>query len=127
MAGLQHCRWAPTNRHILTVSDYKVRLTVWSLSDKSVQYISNPKQDNRAIDFSPNNKFMALAERSQESQDIVGIYDITQSTWNCLYHFKIDTFDLEDLKFSRDGHHLIIWDSPLKCCIMIFEIQFNGS
>jgi len=36
MAGLMSCRWAPSARHILTVSDFKVRLTVWSLSDKTI-------------------------------------------------------------------------------------------
>jgi hypothetical protein len=33
LAGLAHCRWAPTSRHILTVSDLKLRLSIWSLID----------------------------------------------------------------------------------------------
>jgi hypothetical protein len=40
---------------------------------------------------------MAIAERSSESKDIIGIYDITKTQWECLHHFSVDTFDLEDL------------------------------
>jgi len=36
MAGLAFTRWGPSARHILTVSDFKLRLTIWSLSDKTV-------------------------------------------------------------------------------------------
>ena len=39
LAGMANCMWAPTSRHIMTVSDFNLRLTVWSLVDKSVQYI----------------------------------------------------------------------------------------
>ena len=33
LAGLASCRWAPGGRHIVTVSDFKLRLTLWSLVD----------------------------------------------------------------------------------------------
>lgn len=36
LAGLAYCMWAPTSRHIITVSEFNVRLTVWSMIDKSV-------------------------------------------------------------------------------------------
>lgn len=122
MAGLSHCRWGPRNTHILTISEFKLRLTIWSLEDKSVQYIRNPKHENRGIDFSLNGKIMALAERSSEGKDIIGIYDTTKSTWDCLSHFGVDTFDLEDLKFSGEGTHLLVWDSPLKCKLLVFQL-----
>lgn len=64
LAGLAHARWGPSNAHLLTVSDFKVRLTVWGLADKSVQYIRAPKHaDDRGLSFSPSGKLMALAER----------------------------------------------------------------
>ena len=43
MAGLVSTKWAPSSRHILTVSSFNLRMTVWSLEDKSVQYIPYPK------------------------------------------------------------------------------------
>lgn len=39
LAGMPNCVWAPTSRHIITYSEFNVRLTVWSMIDKSVQYI----------------------------------------------------------------------------------------
>ena len=39
LAGLAGCLWAPTSRHVITVSEFNVRLTVWSMIDKSIQYI----------------------------------------------------------------------------------------
>ena len=43
LAGMVNCLWAPTSRHVITVSEFNVRLTVWSMIDKSVQYIQCPK------------------------------------------------------------------------------------
>ena len=43
LAGMVNCLWAPTSRHVITVSEFNVRLTVWSMVDKSVQYIQCPK------------------------------------------------------------------------------------
>ena len=69
MAGLAHCRWGPLANHVITVSEFKLRLTVWCLTDKSVQYIKNPKHDDRGLAFSPNKKLMALAERTVDGKD----------------------------------------------------------
>lgn len=126
IAGLVHARWGPNNNTVITISDFKVRLTVWGLSDRSVQYIKAPKHDdNRGLAFSPNKKLMALAERV-DSKDSIGIYDVTNAkSWACLHHFNPETFDIEDVRFSGDGASLIVWDSPLKCKLLIYQIQFS--
>lgn len=107
IAGLAHARWGPNNNYVLTISDFKVRMTVWGLSDKSVQYIRSPKHDDqRGLAFSPSRKLMALAERSTDGQakDVIGIYEVgSGKPWAALHHFAPDTFDLEDLRFSGDG------------------------
>ena len=36
MAGLAYCRWGPFSNHVITISEFKIRLTVWNLADKSV-------------------------------------------------------------------------------------------
>ena len=36
LAGLVNCLWAPTSRHVITISEFNLRLTVWSMVDKSV-------------------------------------------------------------------------------------------
>ncbi|CDW84361.1 wd repeat-containing protein wrap73 [Stylonychia lemnae] len=128
MAGLSYVQWGPSLNHIITVSEFKVRLTVWSLEDKTMQYIKSPKFDDiRGITFSPNKKLMALAEKSanEGGRDQIGIYDVTKNHWECLHHFSPDTFDLETVEFAGDGQHLIITDSNLKCKLIIYQIQFN--
>lgn len=128
IAGLAFARWGPCNNYVMTVSEFKVRLTIWGLADKSVQYIKSPKhEDERGVAFSPSRKLMALAERNSEAKDSVGIYDVSGKPWAALAHFNPDTFDLEDLRFSGDGQSLIIWDSNLKCKILIYQLQLQGS
>jgi hypothetical protein len=36
LAGMVNCLWAPTSRHVITISEFNVRLTVWSMIDKTV-------------------------------------------------------------------------------------------
>lgn len=127
IAGLAFARWGPNNNQIITVSDFKVRLTIWGLNDRSVQYIRAPKHDDeRGLAFSPNRKLMALAERN-ESKDTIGIYEVATGgkQWVCLHHFNPETFDLEDLRFSADGTSLIVWDSPLRCKLLVYQLQLS--
>ena len=103
LAGMVNCIWAPTSRHILTISEFNLRLTVWSMIDKSVQYIPNPKHSSKGIAFSPNKKILALIEKNvEESRDMIGLYDLSVSlsanskgsqNWSCLHQFLPDTFD----------------------------------
>jgi WD40 repeat protein len=87
LAGLAFCKWAPTSRHILTVSEFKLKLTIWSLIDQSVQYISFPKQESTGIDFSPDGKLMAVALKGDEqtastsdkfANDVIAIFSVSQ-------------------------------------------------
>jgi len=109
LAGMVNCLWAPTSRHVITISEFNVRLTVWSMIDKSVQYIQCPKhsgnkENQRGLAFSPNRKVMALIEKSSdgESRDLIGLYDLSAAlstnfrgpqNWKCLHQFYPDTFD----------------------------------
>lgn len=43
-AGLLKCNWSPDSRHILTTADFHLRITVWSLMNKSVSYMKHPKK-----------------------------------------------------------------------------------
>jgi hypothetical protein len=70
---------------------------------------------------------MAVAERGQEGRDLVGIYDLTKTNFECLVHFQPETFDLQDLEFSGDGEHLITWDSHLKCKLLVYKIKFSST
>lgn len=51
---------------------------------------------------------------------MIGLYDSSGNNWECLHHLNIDMFDIENISFSGEGTHLIVWDSPLKCKMLIF-------
>ena len=41
--GLAHARFSPDGRHVLATADFRLRITIWSLCDRSVFYIRFPK------------------------------------------------------------------------------------
>jgi hypothetical protein len=140
LAGMSSCMWAPTSRHVITVSDFNVRLTIWSMVDKSVQYIQAPKYSGnnplqRGIAFSPNLKVMALIEKNlEDGRDMIGIYDLSSSlstavrgpqNWRMLHQFYPDLFDAQDLTFTQDGNNILVWESPLKTSMHVYQIVFG--
>lgn len=82
---MENCFWAPTSRHVITISEFNLRLTVWSMVDRSVQYIQGPKhsgndENAKGVVFSPNKKIMALIEKNMEdSKDVIGLYDLSSA------------------------------------------------
>jgi len=67
-------------------------MTVWSLEDKSVQYIPYPKhKGSQGIAFSPSGNLMALVCAPQDGNgETIGIYDISQSSnWHCVHQFEL--------------------------------------
>ncbi|KAI8855097.1 hypothetical protein BC829DRAFT_426733 [Chytridium lagenaria] len=73
-AGLTAVRWAPDGRHVLTFSDFQLRITVWSLISSEVAYIQYPKYSNKGFSFRKDGRYFALSER-RESRDTVSLYD----------------------------------------------------
>ena len=112
--------WAPDSRHVLTMSDFQLRITLWSLVSKSVAYIKYPKLAQGGLDFSKDGKFMALAER-RECKDYISIFDC--SSWQLCRHFPVDTNDLAGLMWSPDGRVLCVWDSVLEYMVMIYSLD----
>lgn len=56
-----------------SVADFNIRLTVWSLVNKSSTYLKAPKFPSKGLTFSPDGGFMALAER-RECKDFVSVF-----------------------------------------------------
>ena len=57
--GVLNAKWSPDSRHILTFSDYQMRLSIYSLVDKSIQYIKHPKFTDKGI-------FIAISFKSKK-------------------------------------------------------------
>ena len=85
--GILNAKWSPDSRCVLIFSDYQLKLSIYSLADKTVQYIKNPKYPDRGafcnielnksksigISFTNDGKFMALTEK-KDTKDYIGVY-----------------------------------------------------
>ena len=115
--GLAHARWSPDGRHVLATADFRLRITIWSLCDRSVFYIRFPKHVGKGLDFTADGSLMALAERT-DGADSVGIFD--PKGWQPIRQFPVASHDLEDLKWAPNGATLCVVDSVLSYGILIY-------
>jgi len=121
-SGITNCLWTPDSRKIILFNDFNVRMSIWSLVDKSTIYINSPKFNNKCLLFSENGNFMALAERNN-GKDFIGIY--FTGDFSLVSHFQVDTFDLEDLLWTKDSTSLIVIDTPLEVKFMVYSPTGN--
>lgn len=117
-AGCVHARWSPKGTHILTVADFNVRCSVWSLLDKSCVYLRAPKYGDAGIQFSPNGKFILVAER-RECKDYISV--ISCATWTLASRFQVATTDLADASWSPDGTSIAIWDTLVTHTLFVYS------
>lgn len=121
-SGVIYSRWTPDSRKVLIFNDFSVRMSIWSLIDKSTVYINSPKYPDKGISFSSNGYFMALAERDK-SKDSIGIYFV--GDWSLVSHFNTDTYDLADIAWSKDNTSIIVWDCELECKQLVYSPTGN--
>lgn len=110
-SGLKSAIWTPDSLHVLTRADFDIRLTVWSLTSKAVAYIKHlSKAASNGISFSPDGRYMALAER-RDCKDAVSIFDL--SSWSLVKHFPSSTRELGGVcwKPTCGEHVLVVWES----------------
>jgi WD40 repeat protein len=119
---MSYARFSPDSRRVLSITEFNVRLTIWSLIDRSTCYISYPKYADKGLSYTSNGYFMALAER-KETKDYIGIYYV--GDWTLVSHFPVETFDLQDLMWSKDNTVIIVWDSVLECKFCIYSPTGN--
>ena len=84
--------WTPNSRFILTVSEFKVRMTVWDLKlgkgeKQKPQYIECPKFEDKGIAFSTNQMTLIrkFVDNEGQSKDMVSIFDTHK--WQCKFSF----------------------------------------
>jgi WD40 repeat protein len=147
LAGLTYAQWAPDSRHIITRSEFNLRLSVWSLVRKSVTYIKQPKimppapvenitglgtasvateaGNGNNVRFSNSGHFMAVLTRI-ECKDVLGIYSVAADAaaqsggWDLLRQFHIDTEDCVQIEWSPDDAQILCVDSPLTYNIVVY-------
>ncbi len=118
--GLVACQWTPDSRHILTTAEFQLRITLWSLSNKTVSYIKYPKLAKGGLDFTTDGRVMALSER-RDSKDFVSLFSCEE--WKLVRNFPVDTVDLAGLKWSPDDKVLCVWESPLCYKVLLYSLE----
>ncbi|EPS70438.1 hypothetical protein M569_04319 [Genlisea aurea] len=117
-AGISYARWSPDSRHILTTSEFQLRLTVWSLLNTACVHVQWPKHGSKGVSFSKDGKFAAVCTR-HDCKDYVNL--LSCQTWEVMGVFAVDTLDLCDIQWSPDDSAIVIWDSPLEYKVLIYS------
>lgn len=117
-AGISYARWSPDSRHILTTSEFQLRLTVWSLLNTACVHVQGPKHGVKGVSFTKDGKFAAICTR-RDCKDYVNL--LSCYSWEIVSVFAVDTLDLADIQWSPDDSAIVIWDSPLEYKILIYS------
>ena len=99
-AGLIHALWTPDSKHIITISDFQLQITIWNLQNQDlIHSIRRPKlKNNNGIVFDKTGEKMAVVER-EHCKDSIGIY--CAKSWEMLYHFNVDTYDIMEIVWTE--------------------------
>ena len=123
-AGLSQVHWAPDSRHILTTSQFHLRITVWSLTSKNVSYIKYPKKIfPNSYAFCFLKPYMALVERRNDSRDHISIFDYS-SNWSMIAHFQVTELeDLQGIEWSPSNDVLCLWENCYEYKIIFYTLD----
>lgn len=117
-AGISYARWSPDSRHILTTSEFQLRLTVWSLLNTACIHLQWPKHGSKGVSFTKDGKFAAICTR-RDCKDYVNL--LSCHTWEIMGVFAVDTLDLADIQWSPDDSAIVIWDSILEYKVLVYS------
>lgn len=116
-AGIAYARWSPDSRHILTTSDFQLRLTVWSLVNTACVHVQWPKHASKGVSFTKDGKFAAICTR-RDCKDYINL--LSCCSWEIMGAFAVDTLDLADIEWSPDDSAIVMWDSSLEYKVVKF-------
>ncbi|KAJ6804461.1 WD repeat-containing protein WRAP73 [Iris pallida] len=117
-AGIAYARWSPDSRHILTTSEFQLRLTVWSLVNTACVHVQWPKHTSKGVSFTQDGKFAAVCTR-RDCRDYINL--LSCHSWEIMGTFAVDTVDLVGVEWSPDDSALVIWDSLLEYKVLIYS------
>ena len=118
IAGLVHGQWAADGRHILSIADFQLHMTVWSLLDGSAAKVPAPKSSS-CISFSPNGQYAAVGSRAN-CKDLITIYSCSKE-WKSVVKFHPATRDLAEVSWSPDGQTICARDCALLYAIFLYS------
>lgn len=122
VVGVATAMWSPCGRYVLMVSEFQVKMTIWSLSDGScVDSLVAPKSEGM-LAFSTDGTILAVVKRS-DCKDTLCAYRC--DTWQLLFEVYIPTTDAIGCSWSPDSSCLVVWDS-LSCGNFIVAVSSEG-
>ncbi|XP_043254765.1 WD repeat-containing protein WRAP73-like, partial [Colletes gigas] len=108
-AGLESVNWSPDSKHILTLSDFNIQASIWSLENQSVTHIQNVKSSFHKLHYSPNGSRLAIVV-SIEGQDSIEIYKT--DTWKLSRKLICGHLNsIDGICWSPNSELLCIWCS----------------
>lgn len=149
VAAITGAEWAPDSRSIITVSDFGVQMSIWSLTENSSRIITQPKfvssgkysgsiqldssppccyptkagigrnQHTTLFRFSDCGSFLAVVHRIDMS-DRIGIYEASP-TWGEVSKFPCKSNDVAAIQWSENSQVIVTIDSPLSYNIHIYD------
>ncbi|KAI9915744.1 hypothetical protein PsorP6_007652 [Peronosclerospora sorghi] len=109
VAGLVYARWTPDARHVVTVSDFQLHATVWSLEKPPSRYtIRSPKLKAEGLSFSSNEKYLAVVERHD-------------CKWELINHFSIESYDCVEILWSPAYATIAVRDTHLEFRVLLYS------
>jgi len=121
ISGVIDAMFSPDGGHIVTFSDFQLKLTVWDVGSRAaVCHVKNPKQGRKVVSFSgKDSKYMAVLQR-QDGRD--GVSVIACDDWSCLQQLPIATCDAQQLQWAHDDAAVIVIDSPPEDRICVYSV-----
>ncbi|KAG2222593.1 hypothetical protein INT45_008712 [Circinella minor] len=118
--GIRRVWWSADSTSILCSSEFKLRISVWMLTDNQVRYIQYPKFMEKGCEISPDGKYVAVIENRQGKE---GISIYTWSATALFKHIITDTIDLCNIKWSPDSQFLAVWDNCLYYKLLVYGVD----
>ena len=94
---------------ILVLSDFGVKVTLWSLATSRGVEIRDPKSLARFYDYRPQSRHLAVLSRAAAHDSLILLAPVTHEV---VGNIELPTMDAQGVKWSPDGRWLAIWDTP---------------
>ncbi|KAF3926158.1 hypothetical protein ABW21_db0203169 [Orbilia brochopaga] len=107
--GVKHVDFGGSEDEVLVLSEFGLKVTIWSLKDSSHVDIQYPKFGSKGFGYRPDTSHFALLTRPV-AHDILDVY--SPQSYTPIKSVELPTIDAQGLKWSPDGRWIAIWDSP---------------
>ncbi|KAG1442442.1 hypothetical protein G6F56_011059 [Rhizopus delemar] len=111
-------QWTSDSKSIMCTTEMGLRVSIWNLSKKEQRHINYTKFYEKAIETSPDGKYVAVVHK-RSGKDTLSIYH--SASFVLLESFEVGTVDLENIKWSPDSSCLAVWDNCLYNTLIIYR------